>query len=231
MFYLSLSPIILPLTIHYLHLLTLLTGPPLDVWSLGVILFAMLCGRLPFEGPDLIGTKRPREQIIKTRITKNQYKIDEQLTPEAKDLIRRMLQIDPNERASLPEIFNHVWVRPAISGNFADILQSQAAAAAMQNTNITPTRSSILDPTNNTTATTTTSSNVNSVLLPTLHNNISTKTTTTTNNTISVNTSTNTTTTTMNVERDEDTIGVLERADSLPTGAIKVLYIHYDRHM
>ena len=226
MFYLSLSHINLPLTIHYFHSLTLLTGPPLDVWSLGVILFAMLCGRLPFEGPDLIGTKRPREQIIKTRITKNQYKIDEQLTPEAKDLIRRMLQIDPNERASLPEIFNHVWVRPAISGNFADILQSQAAVAAMQNTNITPTRSSILDPINNTT----TSSNVNSVLSPTLHNNISTKTTTTTTNTISVNTTTNTTTT-ANVERDEDTIGVLERADSLPTGAIKVLYIHYYRPM
>lgn len=100
------------------------------MWSLGVILFAILCGRLPFEGPDLIGTKRPREQIIKSRIMKCQYKIDESLGPEAKDLVRRMLQVDPSERASIPEIFNHVWVRPAVNGNLSDAYHMQSLAAA-----------------------------------------------------------------------------------------------------
>jgi serine/threonine protein kinase len=95
-------------------------GPPLDVWAMGVILFAMLCGRLPFEGPDLVGTKRPREAVIKSKIMKCQYKIDDNIGPEAKDLVRRMLQLDPAERMTIPEIFNHVWVRVATSNHWAD---------------------------------------------------------------------------------------------------------------
>jgi serine/threonine protein kinase len=87
------------------------SGPPLDVWALGVILFALLCGRLPYEGPDLAGTKRPRDAVIRSRISKGQYKIEEGLSPEAKDLVRRMLRIDPSIRASVPEIFSHVWMR------------------------------------------------------------------------------------------------------------------------
>jgi len=103
-------------------------GPPLDVWSLGVILFALLCGRLPFEGNDLAGSKRPRDAVIKTRIMKCQYKIDDNLGPEAKDLLRRILQSDPGERLTIPEIFNHIWLRNTMNGtHYGDIYLYNAA--------------------------------------------------------------------------------------------------------
>lgn len=59
-------------------------GPPLDVWSMGVVLFAILCGRLPFEGSSLSGSKRPRDSVIVSRITKSQFKLEERLSMEAK---------------------------------------------------------------------------------------------------------------------------------------------------
>ncbi|KAK7418697.1 serine/threonine-protein kinase gin4 [Neonectria magnoliae] len=74
-------------------------GDRADIWSLGVILFAMLSASLPFDDPDL--------RVMMSRTKRGQYQMPDILSPEAEDLIRRMLQVNPDRRITLKEIWKH----------------------------------------------------------------------------------------------------------------------------
>ncbi|CAM1502103.1 Fc.00g040870.m01.CDS01 [Cosmosporella sp. VM-42] len=78
-------------------------GDRADIWSMGVILYAMLSATLPFDDPDL------RVMMAKTK--KGQYQMPDFLTPEAEDLIRRMLQVNPDRRITLKEIWRHPLIQ------------------------------------------------------------------------------------------------------------------------
>lgn len=86
---------------------------------MGVILFAITCGRLPFEDGSLSNRKRPKEVVVKQRILKGSYKLDETLSPEVKDLVRRLLKVNPDERATIPDVLNHCWIKLNYSGGFS----------------------------------------------------------------------------------------------------------------
>ncbi|OCH92968.1 CAMK/CAMKL/AMPK protein kinase [Obba rivulosa] len=77
----------------------LYTGPEIDVWSCGVILYVMLCGRLPFEDDDV--------QTLFTKISQGVYHMPSYLSPDARDLINGMLAVDPVKRITVPEILQH----------------------------------------------------------------------------------------------------------------------------
>jgi serine/threonine-protein kinase HSL1, negative regulator of Swe1 kinase len=74
-------------------------GDRADIWSVGIILFAMLNGFLPFDGGDLTATLR----LVK----KGEYFLPPSLSPEAADLIQRILQKRPEDRISMAGIWAH----------------------------------------------------------------------------------------------------------------------------
>ncbi len=67
-----------------------------DLWSIGVILYILLCGYPPFNGAN-------DDQIIK-RVKQGKYRTDDEewtnISPEAIDLVNRLLTYNPNDRIS-----------------------------------------------------------------------------------------------------------------------------------
>jgi serine/threonine-protein kinase HSL1 (negative regulator of Swe1 kinase) len=80
-------------------------GKLADVWSCGVILYVMLTGSTPFnygEGNDIRGLFKD--------IAKARFFMPEYLSAEAKDLIRRIFVVDPTERITIDELWDHPLV-------------------------------------------------------------------------------------------------------------------------
>ena len=75
-----------------------------DIWSLGVIIYAMLIGKPPFETPDVKTTYK--------KIRMNSYNFPEHVpvSDAAKNIITKILNLEPSKRPSLDEIMAHPFM-------------------------------------------------------------------------------------------------------------------------
>jgi 5'-AMP-activated protein kinase catalytic alpha subunit len=79
----------------------LYAGPEVDVWSCGVILYALLCGTLPFDDESI-------PNLFK-KIKSGMYSLPSHLSQSARELILRMLVVDPIKRITMADVRQHPW--------------------------------------------------------------------------------------------------------------------------
>uniref|UniRef100_A0A182N648 non-specific serine/threonine protein kinase n=1 Tax=Anopheles dirus TaxID=7168 RepID=A0A182N648_9DIPT len=78
------------------------TGPEIDIWSLGVVLYVLVCGALPFDGSTL--------QSLRDRVLSGRFRIPFFMSSDCESLIRKMLVLDPARRFSIDQIKRHRWM-------------------------------------------------------------------------------------------------------------------------
>ncbi|KAG7085501.1 hypothetical protein E1B28_003063 [Marasmius oreades] len=84
------------------------TGPEVDVWSFGVVLYVLVCGKVPFDDQSM--------PALHAKIKRGLVEYPVWLSAECKHLLSRMLVTNPALRASLTEVLSHPWMVRGFSG-------------------------------------------------------------------------------------------------------------------
>ncbi|XP_059397893.1 serine/threonine-protein kinase MARK2-like isoform X3 [Carassius carassius] len=77
-------------------------GPEVDVWSLGVILYTLVSGSLPFDGQNL---KELRERVLRGK-----YRVPFYMSTDCENLLKKLLILNPTKRGSLEQIMKDRWM-------------------------------------------------------------------------------------------------------------------------
>ncbi|XP_071436331.1 maternal embryonic leucine zipper kinase isoform X4 [Pithys albifrons albifrons] len=89
-------------------------GSEADIWSMGVLLYALLCGFLPFDDDNVMAIYR--------KIMRGKYSIPNWLSPSSTLLLYQMLQVDPKKRITVKHLLSHPWLMQG----YSDAIQWQS---------------------------------------------------------------------------------------------------------
>ncbi|KAF3939551.1 hypothetical protein ABW19_dt0210479 [Dactylella cylindrospora] len=83
-------------------------GPEVDVWSFGIVLYVLVCGKVPFDDQSM--------PALHAKIKRGLVDYPAWLSQDCKGLLSRMLVTDPRQRATLVEIMHHPWLNKGFDG-------------------------------------------------------------------------------------------------------------------
>ncbi|XP_035240440.1 MAP/microtubule affinity-regulating kinase 4 isoform X2 [Anguilla anguilla] len=83
-------------------------GPEVDIWSLGVILYTLVSGSLPFDGQNL---KELRERVLRGK-----YRVPFYMSTDCEGILRRFLVLNPTKRCTLEQIMKDKWMNAGYEG-------------------------------------------------------------------------------------------------------------------
>jgi serine/threonine protein kinase len=78
------------------------SGPPADIWALGVLLFALLCGRFPFKGAN--------DNELYKRICKGEVEFTDNVSTHARAFVMRIFKLSADQRPTTKDLLKDPWL-------------------------------------------------------------------------------------------------------------------------
>ena len=100
------------------------TGPEIDIWSMGVVLYVLVCGCLPFDAADM--------SELRARVLSGRFKVPFFMSPACERLIKRMLTVDPASRIKMADVKNDAWLNEGYSVKLGDPAQTSITVTSEQ---------------------------------------------------------------------------------------------------